>query len=71
MSGTKPNTDPNEKNDLIKMIEKYGYNMKPQEGGSYYIMGLDKIYIPLGANNQDEEFVLKSLGFDKTENSKH
>ena len=67
----KPNMDPNEKNDLIKLIEKYGYNMHSQQGGSNYVSGIDNIYLPLGANDPDEAVILKALGFEKTGNSKH
>ena len=67
----KPNMDPNEKNDLIKLIEKYGYNMHTQQGGSNYINGVNNIYLPLGANDPGEAVILKALGFEKTGNSKH
>ena len=62
---------PGEKGDLIKMIEKYGYNMKPPQGGNYMISDVNNIYLPLGANSPDEEVILKFMGFEKTGNSKH
>ena len=65
-----PNMDPNEKSDLIKLIEKYGYNMHAQQGGGYSTTGVQNIFLPLGANDPDED-VLKALGFEKTGNSKH
>ena len=66
-----PNMGMNEKNDLVKTIEKYGYEMKPQQGGGYYLQGVQNIYIPLGANNPDEEIILKALGFNKTGRTQH
>ena len=58
------------KSDLIKLIEKYGYNMQAQQDGGYSITGVQNIFLPLRANDPDE-VVLKALGFEKTENSKH
>ena len=60
---------PNEKGSVIKLIEKYGYNMPAKEGGMYYLQGVQNIYLPLGANDRDEEVILKALGFNKTRNS--
>ena len=63
------NVGPNEKGAVIKLIERYGYNMPAKEGGSYYFQGVQNIYLPLGANDGDEEIILKALGFNKTRNS--
>ena len=64
-----PNKGPSEKSSVIKLIEKYGYNMPANEGGIYMLQGVQNIYLPLGANDGDEEIILKALGFNKTRNS--
>ena len=67
-----PNMGMNEKNDLVKTIEKYGYEMQRKSSG-YFIQDSQniKVYIPFGANHPDEEVAMKALGFNKTRNTQH
>ena len=54
------------------MIERYGYEMsKSQYGGGYSFDGAEDIFIPLGAGNPDEAYILNLFGFNKTENKQN